>query len=328
MFRDTDSVQIPGGHLKPDPYNRPASLVLTHGVEVAAECAAFEAETLKAVKTAVEEEQIDCDFVLTRAVDALMTDAIHARMKAGFDRLRAAGVDAVTRDVFYEGDPARAQQLSGVKGARACLSYSAGHCWPYKLILALLQKAVGAGVNLQTHTPVTGVAGAADAEGYYAVSTRDRGGLRARKVVYATNGYTSSILPEFENKIVPVRGICSHITVPEDKKPAPMLPHSYMVRWSPTEYEYLIPRLDGSIVVGGARAKYYRDLDSWYDCVEDDKLITTGNAHHYFDGYMQKNFRGWEQSGAYTNKVWTGSKCSSSLLTCMTPRENVHEHDR
>lgn len=296
-----------GGHLKPDPYNRPASLALTHGVEVAAECAAFEAETLKAVKTVVEEEEIDCDFVLTRAVDALMTDAIHDRMRAGFDLLRKAGVD-VMKDVFYEGNPAKAQQLSNVKGAKACMSYSAGHVWPYKLVLALLQKAVDAGVNLQTHTPVTGVSDTADAQGYYTISTQERGSLKARKIVYATNGYTSSILPEFESKIVPVRGICTHIVVPEDKKPAPMLPHSYMIRWSATEYEYLIPRLDGSIVVGGARTKYYQDLDSWYNCVEDDKLITNGNAHHYFDGYMQQHFQGWEQSGAYTNKVWTGSE--------------------
>lgn len=237
-----------------------------------------------------------------------MTDAIHARMKAGLDRLRAAGGVDVIKDVFYEGDPAKAQQLSNVKGARACVSYTAGHVWPYKLVLGLLQRAVDAGVNLQTHTPVAGVSAAADAQGYYTLATRDRGDVRAAKVVYATNGYTSSVLPEFEDKIVPVRGICSRIVVPAANRPAPMLPHSYMMRWSPTEYDYLIPRLDGSIVVGGARTKYYQDLGCWYNCVDDDQLITTGNAHHHFDGYMQKHFQAWEKSGAYTDKVWAGSK--------------------
>lgn len=248
--------------------------------------------------------------MLTRAVDALMTDAMDERMRAGFDLLRGAGL-AVMRDVSYQGGPG-AEQLSGVKGARGCVSYSAGHLWPYKLVCALLQRAVDAGVNLQTHTPVTGVSAGADAEGYYTLTTKDRGGLRARKIVYATNGYTSSVLPELEDKIVPVRGICSHI-VPR-VKPAPHLPNSYMIRWSPTEYEYLIPRLDGSIVVGGARPSYYRHLDSWYNTVEDDKLITTGGAHHYFDDYMQKNFKGWEDSGAYTNKVWTGSRFTKANI--------------
>lgn len=306
-LHETHADPPPGGHLKPDPYNRPASLAVTHGASVAAECAAFEAATLSAVKAVVEEEKIDCDFVLTRAVDALMTDAIHDRMKAGADLLRAAGVD-VMKDVFYEGDAAKAQQLSDVKGAKAAMSYSAGHVWPYKLILGLLQRAVDAGVNLQTGTPVVGVSEAADGEGFYTLTTKERGSVRARKIVYATNAYTSSILPEFEGRIVPVKGICSRIVVPENRKPAPLLPHSYIMRWSPTEYEYLIPRLDGSIIVGGARTKYYQDLGCWYDNVEDDKLITTGNAHRHFDGYMQKYFRGWENSGAYTDKVWTGSE--------------------
>lgn len=288
---------------------------MSHGVELAAECATFEAETLRAVKTVIEEEAIDCDFVLTRAVDALMTDAIHERMKAGADLLRKAGLD-VMKDVFYEGDAAKAQQLSDVKGAKACMSYSAGHLWPYKLILALLQKAVDAGVNLQTNTPVVGVSDGVDAQGYYEIVTKERGSIRAKKVVYATNAYTSSILPEFEDKIVPVKGICSHIVVPDDRKPAPMLPHSYIMRWSPSEYEYMIPRTDGSIIVGGARSKYYSALDSWYNNVEDDKLITVGNAHRHFDGYMQKNFRGWENSGAYTKSVWTGSEYSFPLWMC------------
>lgn len=241
-----------------------------------------------------------------------MTDSIHERMKGGADLLRKAGVE-VMKDVFYEGDSAKAQQISDVKGAKAVMSYSAGHVWPYKLILALLQKAVDAGVNLQTHTPVTGVSSSTDAEGFYTISTKDRGSLKATKIVYATNGYTSSILPEFENKIIPAKGICSRIVVPEDRKPAPMLPHSYIMRWSPTEYEYLIPRTDGSIIVGGARTKYYQDLSCWYNNVEDDKLITTGNAHRHFDGYMQKYFRGWEKSGAYTDRVWTGSKFFSAF---------------
>jgi glycine/D-amino acid oxidase-like deaminating enzyme len=106
------------------------------------------------------------------------------------------------------------------------------------------------------------------------------------------------------DKIVPVRGICSHIK--PSKSPAPLLPNSYIIRWSDTKYEYLIPRLDGSIIVGGARSVYYHDLDSWYNNVNDDKLIES--AKNYFDGYMQRVFHGWEDSGAYTSKVWTGGE--------------------
>ncbi|KAI1341681.1 FAD dependent oxidoreductase [Xylariaceae sp. FL0016] len=288
-----------GGQLKPDPYNRPGNLALSHGIEVASECAVFEAQHLSAIKQLVEEEGIDCDFVLTRCTDALMTDSIYQKMKAAVDMLTKNGVP-VMKDVFFvEGK--KAEQLSGVKGAKACFSYSAGHIFPYKLIIHLLSKALEAGVNLQTHTPVTEVTSKPDADGKVTLKT-SRGSVKASKVVYSTNAYTSALLPEFENKIVPVRGICSHI-VPA-KTPSPLLPNSYIIRRSPKAYEYLIPRLDGSIVVGGGGDKYMFDLKNWYNNVNDDKLIEAAKDH--FDGYMQRTFRGWEDSGAKTSKVWTG----------------------
>lgn len=77
-----------GGHLKPDPSNRPSSLAVTHGVEIASECATFEARNLSAVKKTIEDESIDCDFVLTRAVDVMMSDSVCNKMKSGFDMLR------------------------------------------------------------------------------------------------------------------------------------------------------------------------------------------------------------------------------------------------
>ncbi|KAJ0165608.1 hypothetical protein CTA2_10622 [Colletotrichum tanaceti] len=289
-----------GGHIKPDPYSRPSGLVATRGIEAAAECAEFEARNLPAVKGVIESEGIDCDFVLTRAVDALMSDAICHRMRSGVEMLRKKGV-SVMKDVYFA-EGAEAEQLSGVKGVKGCLTYTAGHLFPYKLVLSLLSKAVGAGVNLQTHTPVEAVTRTPDEDGYLTLTT-PRGQVRAAKIVYATNGYTSSLLPEFVDKIVPVRGICSHIA-PGGKRPAPRLPNSYIVRWSDTEYEYLIPKLDGGVVVGGARSAYYHDLPAWYNNVDDDRLIEAAEAH--FDGYMQRVFHGWEDSGAYTSKVWTG----------------------
>ncbi|KAK7428883.1 hypothetical protein QQZ08_004653 [Neonectria magnoliae] len=304
-----------GGHLKPDPLNRPASLAITHGIEVAAECATFEARNLSAVKKTIEDEDIDCDFVLTRAVDVSMADSVCDKMKSGFDMLRKHAFPGMQDVHFAKGADAKRvasriifSSLSGVKGAKGCLSYSAGHLFPYKLILHLLSSAVDAGVNLQTHTPVTEATKLPDAEGYFTLTT-PRGSIRAKEIVYATNGYTSSLLPEFADTIIPARGICSHIK--PAKNPAPFLPNSYMIRWSETEYEYLIPRPDGSIVVGGARSKFYHELDSWYNNVNDDMLIDSATT--YFNGYMQRVFQGWEDSGAYTSKLWTGSKFPSVI---------------
>merc|ERR1712093_275288 len=178
---------------------------------------------------------------------------------------------------------------------------TAGHLWPYKFIMHLLRKAIAQGVNLQTHTPVQEVASSQDSGGYWKVTT-PRGLIKAKTIIYASNAYTSNILPQYKDKIVPVRGICCRITTA--KKPAPHLLNSYMLRHSTWEQDYLIPRTDGSVIVGGGGGTYYPILESWYDNVDDSTLIES--AKKYFDGYMQRTFSGWEDSGAAVDKIWTG----------------------
>lgn len=146
-------------------------------------------------------------------------------------------------------------------------------------------------MNLQTNTPVQSVTSNGDnlSSRRWEVNT-SRGTIQASKVLYASNAYTSALLPEFKKAIVPVRGICCRITTPQGHPP--LLSNSYILRIAPGEYDYLIPRADGSIVVGGARRDFYKQLNLWYDVVDDSKLIEP--AKSYFDGYMQRHFRGWE----------------------------------
>lgn len=203
-----------------------------------------------------------------------------------------------------------------MKNAKGCLSFTACHLWPYKLVLHLLKIAVSRGVNLQTHTPVSEVSATPDpSTGRWTVVTQSRGSIRAKKVVYATNAYTAALAPQYAGKIVPVRGICSRIITPKDK-PAPHLPNTYSLRWSAALYDYLIPRPDGSIIAGGARRDYLSDPKNWYNNVDDSQLIDF--AKHYFDGYMQRRFRGWEDSGAYTDRVWTGGRCEANTQVLLT----------
>lgn len=80
-------------------------------------------------------------------------------------------------------------------------------------------------------------------------------------------------------------------------------------------YDYLIPRNDGSIIVGGAKQDFWKDRGNWYGVSDDASLIEP--AKHYFDGLMQRRFLGWEDSEAYTDKVWTGSKFFFSCFFCV-----------
>ncbi|KAL4985439.1 FAD dependent oxidoreductase-domain-containing protein [Aspergillus falconensis] len=297
-----------GGHLKPDPFNRIATLASQYGLSAAAEVAEFEARHVDAVASLVKRENIDCDLVVTKAIDVMLDEDYAAALKRGHDKLVEGGVEPAKQTRYF--GPQEAGKVSGIKGARACFAYKAGHLWPYKLIMHLLQKAVDKGVNLQTHTPVVSISPTESGAGY--TLQTPRGVLRAKKLIFATNGYTSSLLPQYKEAIVPVRGTCSRIIVPQStsSKPRPnqtlppKLRASYMIRHNAVNYDYLIPRSDGSIIVGGARPAFIHDLNSWYNVTDDSVVLDA--AKRYFDGYMQKHFVGWEASGAETENVWTG----------------------
>lgn len=113
---------------------------------------------------------------------------------------------------------------------------------------------------------------------------------------------------------MPCRGICARITGPNGS-PLPYLQNSYVIRNGPGIYDYLLSRPDGSVVIGGARSTFYGDKRTWYDITNDDELIEP--ARNYFDGFMQKAFCGWENTGAVTERVWTGSTSPTHLLCCI-----------
>lgn len=153
----------------------------------------------------------------------------------------------------------------------------------------LLERVVNAGLNLQTHTPVTHVEAEADSDGYHAVHT-PRGLMKARKIVFACNGYTAGLLPQYANMIVPCRSICSSNKSSGRGRSLPHLSSTYSIHQGSRMYDYLIPSLDGSIIVGGARSVFLDDRDVWYGVSDDSQMIEP--AANYFDGYMQRMFRG------------------------------------
>lgn len=158
------------------------------------------------------------------------------------------------------------------------------------------------GVNVQTYTPVNSISASSD--GQWTVST-SRGDIKTRKVVHATNAYTKVLLPEYEKNIIPCKGICCHIAVPEGDV-APLVGNSYIIReqGNPSVLSYLIPRSDGGIIVGGSQAIFKPHLEQWYNNTDDAQLIEA--SKDYYTNYMQNNFRGWDNTRAEVKKIWTG----------------------
>jgi glycine/D-amino acid oxidase-like deaminating enzyme len=280
-------------------YGHIPNYIQREGLAAGAELAEFELAHVQALRDVIVKEQIDCDFVLHRTVDVWCNDDGAAGAKQVYDRMCAHSLSYM-RDVFFK-HGGEAEALSGVKGAKAMASFTAASLWPYKFITHLLKKMAASGdVNLQTHAPVTRVV--PDEKGGFVVET-PRGSMHAGRVVHANNAFVAGLLPEYKQSIVPCKGICCRITVPEGTV-APHLPNSYIVRDEDKTLSYLVSRTDGSIVVGGAATRFRPHRSQWYDNI-DDRVLPSG-GEEYYDGYMQRTFRGWEDSGAQVDQIWTG----------------------
>lgn len=189
-----------------------------------------------------------------------------------------------------------------VRDAKGGFSFPTGHLWPYKLVAHLIRVAVSHGLNLQTNTPVSEIGETPNADGFWPVTT-SRGIINARKIIFATNAFTSALAPEYSKAIIPCKGICSQI-VAAPGAPRQELPGTYCIRFGPGGYIYQISRNDGSLIVGGASHLFKDDLGEWYNNSDDGELIKV--AADYLDGYMQRTFLGWEDSEAEIKHVWAG----------------------
>lgn len=161
----------------------------------------------------------------------------------------------------------------------ATLTEGAASLWPYKLITHILEKLVKSGrLNLQTTTPVTSIT-SSDSE--HIVQT-PRGSIIAKTVILATNGYTSAILPQFSDLIVPVRGEMSALIPPKNST---ILPNSYgmvaALGQAANNDDYLIqrpyegvPNPAGHLMFGGGRGEGTLPTVG----ISDDSVIDEGAA--------------------------------------------------
>lgn len=99
-----------GGHMKPDPYNSISRLAAEHGIEAAREVAEFEASHVTTIKDVVDREGIECEYVVTNAIDVQL-NADHCKtMKANYDHLVHEGCRP-TQDTEFVAKPG-AEQVS------------------------------------------------------------------------------------------------------------------------------------------------------------------------------------------------------------------------
>ncbi|KAL1311807.1 hypothetical protein AAFC00_001887 [Neodothiora populina] len=281
-----------GGHVRPDLYGHIPHYIERDGLDKGVELAEFEIANLAALKEVVQKENIDCDFRLTRVTDVWCNEESVAMVKGVYDAMVSHNLDYMNDVQVIAGEDTPG--ITGVTNAKVCATYTAATMSPYKFIMHLVHILRKRGVSIQAYTPVNLVR--TTENGTHEVCTA-RGTIRAGKIVYATNAYTKALLPEYAGNIIPCKGICCHIAVPPGTS-APLLHTSFIVYepGDPSVCSYLIQCPDGGIIVGGAKDIFRRYRNQWYDNTDDSCLIDS--AKDYYQDFMQKNFRGWEGSGA------------------------------
>lgn len=294
------------------------------GLETANQVALFEVANAQAIAALVAEQHIACDLRAVTTADVFVDAAEAAKITRLWDAM--SRLDCPTlRDVTCHGPGDAAERATGVKGAKVAFAYESYLMWPYKFVMHLLAGVVGkgkgkggeGGVNLQTHTPVHEVSETPDTEGYWTVAT-SRGAVKARKVLFATNGYTGGLLPEYDDAIYAARGSVARVVSTSSSSsspPAPAFDSCGLDSKSPATVDsYFGTRADGSLIVGGARSAYIQDRSQWYRNFDDSTLIAP--AVPFFEGWARKTLVGWDgESTGTVESVWTGIMGVSYLST-------------
>lgn len=248
-----------GGHLVSGPADNFSAVVRRCGPEAAKAIYQFTFDTISDIQAFVTEHQIECGLQMNgTATLALQADELPQLEETAND-LAKYGLPVVWWDAATCAERTHSDSFIG-----GLFNPQAGQLWPAKLVIGVAQAAERLGANLQTETDVLEVT----RNGLGFEVKTNRGAVQAEAVVYATNAWTRSLLPQLNEIIVPVRG---QVIVTE---PAPHQWNFGLV--TNHGYEYCTQRPGDRIVLGGMR---WRSPTLEVNCEDDGSLnveVSTG----------------------------------------------------
>ncbi|KAF2004098.1 DAO-domain-containing protein [Amniculicola lignicola CBS 123094] len=287
-----------GGHCQPLLFDR------------SAEVAAFELKNVSAVKSYVDAHDVPCEWRSVSGCRTFWSESLLQEVEKEIEAL-------------HKTDPEIASQVSIIKDKEelkkhrinpacvgATLTKGAGSLWPYKLVSHILEKLITDGIlNLQTTTPVTEIT---SSDSTHTLHT-PRGTIKTPTIILATNGYTSALIPDFADLIVPVRGEMSALFPPKNST---MLPDSYgmvgALGQPPNADDYLIqrpfsrvPNPAGHLMFGGGRGAGTLPTIG----ISDDSIIDEGSAAYLRGALLKILDLGGETEGLpelLAAAQWTG----------------------
>ncbi|KAF4470562.1 FAD dependent oxidoreductase superfamily [Fusarium albosuccineum] len=268
-----------GGHIKTIAYANWEHFKKTYGVDEAKRLTEFEHSHLPAMSQVAKENGIDCDLVMKEGIDGSYDTATWEQSLAGLEDMRKHLPHLAAQYKVHTDKDYLHNVLKLSKRCIGAISVPGSTIWPYKFVTGLVSPLVLKGsLKLQTNTVVRNVE---DADGNeLAVAHTDRGVIRAKHIVHATNAWIGHLIHELRPFVSPVRGNVVHFT-PTKPPGTPCQEssafgfdsgYSYWLRYGKKDYDYLAQREGGDMVIG--RANVGRRATS-----DDSETDLIPNAH-------------------------------------------------
>lgn len=195
-------------------------------------------------------------------------------------------------------------------------SYQAGALWPYRLVTSvwneLLLKYPGQ-INIETNTPVLSVDKENTSGHAYNVYT-DRGVMRCKHIVHATNAWMGHLLPKLNKKAT---GLRAHMSAQNPGHHSYQEFHgnrSWSLIYGPDDYDYVTQRPSsggiGDIMLGGGAFRSKNTVLDQVGIWDDTRTDAITSAH--LSGILpivftpQNQEREAETQARYLQQHWSG----------------------
>lgn len=167
-------------------------------------------------------------------------------------------------------------------------------------MIALIERCLQHGLFLYSNTPALDII--PSSERRWKVKT-SKGYIHCDRIVHATNGYATFLVPELSEKLVSLRGHAVAIDPSSNYSEMP-LDHSYAFHWG-EDFDYLIQRpTDGKpLIYGGGDTAHPEGFTNGVGNYDDSKICPI-----IADGLTSRipsTFIGWDK-GPARRCVWTG----------------------
>ncbi|OBS28258.1 hypothetical protein FPOA_02199 [Fusarium poae] len=300
-----------GGHCRAGWWHRFPRHVEKYGEEEAIKIDNLEKANVQAMVDFVYLHNIQCDLKPVETAEVFKTKerfavAVNAvEFRQAFRQRRPESEIAINHMVLQGKEAQQAFGISDIVGATMYPAYTQN---PYLLVCNMLELSLAKGLNLQTNTTVARIAKHDDD---WEVMTQ-RGPVRAKNIILATNAYTNVLYPDLAATgfLVPSRRQVSAIRPGDKAHEIPALRKSCAF----SDYnggDYFLVREAG---IRGAGDMLYgggEHIDKGTGCT-DDSIINSDIAEYLHNAAAEYVGRGnWGKDGEVVND-WVG-------ITCYTP---------